>query len=108
MTGDDPSEAEATGATSPVNKLTWAQVGLVTEPDRYMFKFGWLTITSDDIAVWQNIQVPRSLSIARRRLHNPETKEKRQRSFVWAHSSYDPIPTTRKARSNRSSGNFSR
>jgi hypothetical protein len=36
-----------------VNKLTWAQVGLVTEPGRYMFKFGWLTITSDDIAVWE-------------------------------------------------------
>jgi hypothetical protein len=36
-----------------VNKLTWAQVGLVTEPGRYMFKFGWLTITADDLAIWQ-------------------------------------------------------
>jgi hypothetical protein len=36
-----------------VNKITWAQVGRVTEPGRYMFKFGWLTITSDDIAVWE-------------------------------------------------------
>jgi hypothetical protein len=36
-----------------VNKLTWAQVGLLTEPGRYMFKFGWLTITSDDLAVWK-------------------------------------------------------
>jgi hypothetical protein len=57
MTDNDPNEADATGpepaARSPVNKITWAQVGLVTEPGRYMFKFGWLTITSDDIAVWQ-------------------------------------------------------
>jgi hypothetical protein len=62
MTDDDPNEAGAmmlmpTGsepaARSPVNKITWAQVGLVTEPDRYMFKFGWLTITADDLAIWQ-------------------------------------------------------
>jgi hypothetical protein len=36
-----------------VNKITWAQVGLVTEPGRYVFKFGWLTITADDVAIWQ-------------------------------------------------------
>jgi hypothetical protein len=36
-----------------VNKITWAQVGRVTEPGRYMFKFGWLTITSDDLAIWK-------------------------------------------------------
>jgi hypothetical protein len=36
-----------------VNKLTWAQVGRVTEPGRYMFKFGWLTITADDLAIWK-------------------------------------------------------
>ena len=36
-----------------VNKITWAQVGLVTEPGRYMFKFGWLTITAEDLAVWK-------------------------------------------------------
>ena len=36
-----------------VNKITWAQVGRVTEPGRYMFKFGWLTITADDVAIWQ-------------------------------------------------------
>ena len=57
MTDNAPNEADATGAEpaarSPVNKLTWAQVGLVTEPGRYMFKFGWLTITADDLAIWQ-------------------------------------------------------
>ena len=36
-----------------VNKVTWAQVGRVSDPGRYMFKFGWLTITAEDIAVWE-------------------------------------------------------
>jgi hypothetical protein len=36
-----------------VNKITWQQVGGVTEPERYMFTFGWLTITAEDLAVWQ-------------------------------------------------------
>jgi hypothetical protein len=34
----------------PVNKITWAQVGLVS---RYLLKFGWLTVTADDLAIWQ-------------------------------------------------------
>jgi hypothetical protein len=36
-----------------VDKVTWQQVGRVTEPGRYLFKFGWLTIAAEDIAVWQ-------------------------------------------------------
>jgi hypothetical protein len=36
-----------------VNKVTWAQVGRVSEPGRYMFRFGWLTITAEDVAVWK-------------------------------------------------------
>ena len=36
-----------------VNKITWAQAGHVTGPGRYMFRFGWLTITADDLVVWQ-------------------------------------------------------
>jgi hypothetical protein len=36
-----------------VNKISWQQVGHVTEPGRYMFRFGWLTITAEDLAVWQ-------------------------------------------------------
>jgi hypothetical protein len=36
-----------------VNKIIWAQVGMVTEPGRYMFKFGWLTVTAEDLAVWK-------------------------------------------------------
>lgn len=37
----------------PVNKITWSQVGRVTEPGRYMYTFGWLTIKADDLAVWE-------------------------------------------------------
>lgn len=37
----------------PVNKVTWQKVGRVTEPGRYMFTFGWLTITAEDLAVWE-------------------------------------------------------
>ncbi len=36
-----------------VHKVTWQQVGRVAEPGRYLFTFGWLTITADDLAVWQ-------------------------------------------------------
>jgi hypothetical protein len=38
-----------------VSKVTWQQVGRVTEPGRYMFRFGWLTITAEDLAVWQRL-----------------------------------------------------
>lgn len=36
-----------------VNKVSWQQVGHVTAPGRYMFRFGWLTIVAEDIAVWE-------------------------------------------------------
>lgn len=39
-------------AELPVNKVTWQQVGHVTERGRYMFRFGWLMITPDDLAIW--------------------------------------------------------
>ena len=35
-----------------VNKITWRKAGGVTEPGRYMFTFGWLTVTAEDLAVW--------------------------------------------------------
>jgi hypothetical protein len=35
------------------NKVTWQQVGRVTEPGRYMFRFGWLTIAAEDLLVWE-------------------------------------------------------
>jgi hypothetical protein len=36
-----------------VNKISWHKAGHVTEPGRYMFTFGWLTVTAEDIAVWE-------------------------------------------------------
>jgi hypothetical protein len=36
-----------------VNKIAWQQAGRVTEPGRYMFTFGWLTVTAEDLAVWE-------------------------------------------------------
>ncbi len=36
-----------------VNKITWERAGRVTEPGRYMYTFGWLTITAGDLQVWQ-------------------------------------------------------
>ena len=42
-----------------VNKVNWSQVGRVTEPGRYMFKFGWLTITAAELAIWR--QFPQAL-----------------------------------------------
>jgi hypothetical protein len=38
--------------TLTVNKVTWRQVGHVSEPGRYMFRFGWLTIADEDLAIW--------------------------------------------------------
>jgi hypothetical protein len=37
----------------PVNKITWERAGWVTEPGRYMYTFGWLTITAGDLEIWQ-------------------------------------------------------
>ena len=61
MTGseadDDPEKVHEPARYKPphltLNKITWAQVGRVAEPGRYMFKFGWLTITAEDLAVWK-------------------------------------------------------
>jgi len=42
-----------------VNKITWQRAGGVTEPGRYMFTFGWLTVTPDDLAVWESVSASR-------------------------------------------------
>ena len=36
-----------------INKVTWQRAGRVTEPGRYMLRFGWLTVTAEDLAIWQ-------------------------------------------------------
>jgi hypothetical protein len=38
---------------SPISKISWPQVGRVNEPGRYMFRFGFLTITAEDLAIWR-------------------------------------------------------
>jgi len=43
----------AEGEVMPVSKVTWRQVGHVTEPGRYMLPFGWVTITPADLAIWE-------------------------------------------------------
>ena len=49
----DAGSADSELATAPVNKITWALAGRVTDPGRYVFTFGWLTITANDLAIWQ-------------------------------------------------------
>ena len=54
MKNDDLNLAFITElVTLTAKKITWAMAGLVTDPGRYMFKFGWLTITANDLAIWQ-------------------------------------------------------
>lgn len=36
-----------------INKITWEKIGRVSEPGRYMYTFGWLTVTAEDLAVWK-------------------------------------------------------
>jgi hypothetical protein len=50
--GDSEPQRSLTGVTA-INKVTWQRAGRVTEPGRYMFRFGWLTVTAEDLAIWQ-------------------------------------------------------
>jgi hypothetical protein len=36
-----------------INKVTWQKAGHVEEPGRYMFRFGWLTVSAADLAIWR-------------------------------------------------------
>jgi hypothetical protein len=42
----------ATPKKTMVNRVSWKQVGLVQEPGRYMLRFGWVTVTAEDLQVW--------------------------------------------------------
>jgi hypothetical protein len=55
----------ARGKRSVVNKITWQKAGRVTEPGRYMFTFGWLTVTADDLAIW-NLYPDAEFTLVRR------------------------------------------
>ena len=41
-----------------VNKIKWTQLGSVTEPGRYEYPFGHLTVSAEDLAVQK--QFPRA------------------------------------------------
>jgi hypothetical protein len=69
----DAGSADSELATAPVNKITWALAGRVTDPGRYMFKFGWLTITADDLAIWR--AYPNAAFTLIRTLTSAETDE---------------------------------
>ena len=53
MKDDDSNPVFGELATLEAKKINWAIAGRVTDPGRYMFRFGWLTITADDLAIWQ-------------------------------------------------------
>jgi len=53
MKDDEPNLAFSELDALTTKTITWAMAGLVTDPGRYTFKFGWLTITADDLAIWQ-------------------------------------------------------
>jgi hypothetical protein len=53
MKDDDSNLVFSELATLEAKKINWAIAGRVTDPGRYMFRFGWLTITADDLAIWQ-------------------------------------------------------
>jgi hypothetical protein len=38
---------------SGIDKVNWNQVGRVTEPGRYQYTFGWLTVGAEDLAIWE-------------------------------------------------------
>ena len=82
----DPCSTGTEGETVAVNKVNWSQVGRVTEPGRYMFKFGWLTITEAELAVWQ--QFPQASFT----LYRPSQPRPRM-IFASAHSNCPTIPS---------------
>src|SRR5690242_18996813 len=41
------------GDRMAVDKITWDRVGRVTEPGRYMYTIGWLTITAGYLDIWK-------------------------------------------------------
>jgi hypothetical protein len=58
-----------------------------------MFKFGWLTITAEDLAVWKQYPAAAFTLYSTGAPTHPKTnrKRKRERNFVWVHSSCGSI-----------------
>lgn len=36
-----------------MNKITWGEIGMATEPGEYRYRFGLVVVTARDIAIWQ-------------------------------------------------------
>ncbi|ABD88473.1 hypothetical protein [Rhodopseudomonas palustris] len=36
-----------------MNKITWAEIGHVSEPGQYRYRFGVVIVTANDLAIWQ-------------------------------------------------------
>ena len=89
-----------TGGRLVVNKVTWQKVGRVTEPGRYMFRFGWLTVTAEDLAIWR--AVPGGGVHAGQTADEPTP----ERSFIWARSSNSRGRASPRANVRRPSGIF--
>ena len=53
MTASTGRASGQRGRKCRFGKVTWQKVGRVTEPGRYMFTFGWVTIAAEDLAIWQ-------------------------------------------------------
>jgi hypothetical protein len=64
---------------SRAHKVSRAQVGGVAEPGRYLFTFGWLTITEADLAVWERFPDAAFTLVA---LPGTEPEEYRLGAFV--------------------------
>ncbi len=56
-----------------LHKVNWQRAGRVSEPGRYMFRFGWLTITEDDLAIWR--QYPEAAFTLVNRAVDPDAPE---------------------------------
>ena len=79
------ASGQRAGRTVPVGKVTWQKVGRVTEPGRYMFTFGWVTVTAEDLAIWQ--QFPERLVRAGQdaeRGYRGRISSRRLRSRRWS------------------------
>jgi hypothetical protein len=86
----EPSNHErAFEGEGKMNKLTWLEVGMVTEPGQYESRFGLVEITVEDLAVWK--QYPRAAFTITGLSPHVEGRILRLGSFeLHAESSYSP------------------
>jgi len=72
MKEDNHNLAFSNLSTLTAKKITWATAGLAPVPGRFMFRFGWLAITADDLAIWQ--AYPNAAFTLTRTLTSPSAK----------------------------------